>query len=276
MKNFLLIVVLLVGITFYFGIHYALNNNDEERVLRIGVECDYPPNNWEEPRHTGSNVPLINKEGFYAEGYDIQIAKIVAKAIGAKLEIKKIAWNDLIPALNRREIDAIFSGMLDTSERKKLIDFTETYEEKTTEYGVFVHKDGKWADAKNLTDFSGARFIAQKDTNLDAVINQLPGAVHLQPVDTVGKVFDSLIKNEADGTIVDVQFMNSYRKIYPDLEGITFPKDKGFVFNYSGICAGIRKNDAKLADEINNVLKNLSQQDRQKIMDRAIILSNGD
>lgn len=275
MRNFLFIAIFLISISVYAVIHYSINNHHNNRVLRVGVECDYPPNNWEEERPTGSNVPLANKEGFYAEGYDIQIAKIVAKSIGAELEIKKLAWDDLIPALNRNEIDVIFSGMLDTAERRKLIDFTETYEETMTEYGVFVHKNGKWADAKNLTDFAGARFIAQKDTNLDSAINQLQGAVHLPPVDTVSNVFDTIVKNEADGTVVDIQFMNSCKKTYPELKGLKFPKDNGFVLNYSGICAGVRKNDTKLADEINNVLKKIPLHERQKIMDISILKSEG-
>ena len=272
MKNFLLFIVLLLGIVFYFGIHYALNNNDEGRILRIGVECDYPPNNWEENRMTDTNIPLSNKKGFYAEGYDVQIAKIVAKSIGANLEVKKIAWDDLIPALNRREIDAIFSGMLDTNERKKLISFSDVYGVQFI-YSVMVKDSSKYSNAENLTDFEGARFVGQKGTNLDAAIEQLTGAIHLPPVDTVNKMFDELSADNADGIIVDSETITLYQKTYPHLKEIKFPEGKGFVFDYSGVCAGIHKQNLKLADEINNVLKNISLQDRQKIMDHSILRS---
>ena len=271
MKNFLLVVVLLIGITFYFGIHYALNNN-VDRVLRVGVECDYPPNNWEENRRTDSNIPLANKEGFYAEGYDVQIAKIVAKSIRAELKITKIAWEDLIPALNRSEIDAIFSGMLDTRERKKLIAFSDVYGVQFI-YSVLVKNNSKYSQAKNLTDFEGARFVGQKNTNLDAAINQLSGAIHLPPVDTVSEMFDELLADKADGIIVDSETIGLYQKTYPHLKEIKFPENKGFIFDYTGVCAGIHKQNLQLANEINSVLKNISQQDRQKIMDRSIIRS---
>ncbi|MBR1486710.1 MAG: transporter substrate-binding domain-containing protein, partial [Synergistaceae bacterium] len=202
MKNYFWarLIVVLLSIAVYASVRYDSGNG---RVLRVGTECDYAPNNWEENHPTDSNVPLENKEGFYAEGYDIQIAKIVAKSIGAKLEVKKFAWEELIPALNHREIDVIFSGMLDTSERKKLIAFTDTYEDSVTEYAILVHKDGKWSDAKNLTDFGGARFVGQEDTNFDVAIEQLPGAIHLPPVDTFSKMLEAIKNNDADGIIVD-------------------------------------------------------------------------
>ena len=267
MKNFFLLLLLVLGVSIYFGSSFSARS----RVLRVGSECDYAPNNWEENHSTDSNVPLTNNDGFYAEGYDIQIAKIVAESIGAKLEVKKIAWEDLIPALNRNEIDAIFSGMLDTSERKLEISFTDTYEDSVTEYGILVQKDGRWADAKKITDFEGARFVGQVDTNLDTAIEQIPGAVHLPPVDSVSKMFDALNDNKADGIITDYDMTASYVKTYPNLKAVRLPKDSTFVFDYTGVCAGVRKNDKKLAREINRALKKVSPRERQKIMDKSIV-----
>ena len=51
---------------------------------------------------------------------------------------------------------------------------------------------------------------------------------------------------------------------------IRFPKGEGFKFDYKGICAGVRKKDKLLLDEINNALRKLSKRDRQRIMDRTI------
>jgi len=269
LKNFLLVAVLLLCASIFAAVHFNAN----ERILRVGVECDYPPNNWEEERMSNINVPIVNKSGFYADGYDIQIAKIVAKSIGAELKIKKIAWEDLIPALNRREIDAIFSGMLDTSERKKLIDFSESYEERMTEYAILVQKDGPFADAKNLTDFVGARFVGQENSNFDDAIEQITGAIHLPPVAIASKMLEKLLKNEADGIVTDVELINSYVKNNPSLTGIIFPKDKSLVFDYTGVCAGVRKSDVNLTKEINVVLKNIPMQERQKIMDNSRLRS---
>ena len=265
MKNFLLFMCLIIGISSYAGVKFAKN----DRVLRVGTECDYAPNNWEENVATNSNVPLENAQGRYAEGYDIQIAKRVADSIGAELKVIKIEWENLIPALKRHEIDVIFSGMLDTSERKKFIAFTETYEDRTTEYGILVQKDGKFADAKKLTDFKGARFVGQVGTNLDTAIDQVPGAIHLPPVDTASKMLEKLSKNEADAIITDIEIISMYNKTYPNLKPIKLNGD-AFVFDYSGVCAGVRQEDKKLADEINGALAKISKRERQRIMDQMI------
>ena len=272
MKGFAVFAILLIAAACYIGVHHFLgaNNFDSATVLRVGVECDYPPNNWEENKPTNSNVPLANKEGFFADGYDVQIAKIAAKSIGAKIEFKIFAWDDLIPALNRNEIDVIFSGMLDTKARKELIAFTESYEARVTEYAVVVQRLGRWSDAKKLTDFEGARFVAQVSSNFEAAIDQLTGSIHLPPVETPNEMLEAVLNNKADGIITDSSVAQNYVKEHPELKIIRFPKNATFVFDYSGVCAGVRKTDEKLLKELNKVIENLSLKERQKIMDQAI------
>ncbi len=267
MKKYIIIMAILLSVFVYFGVQY---NSRKIRIIRVGTECDYAPNNWEEDRDTNSNVPLANKEGYYAEGYDIQIAKIVANKIGAKLEVKKIAWEDLIPALSRREIDAIFSGMLDTEERRRTISFSEVYEFESTEYAVIVHRNGKYANAKTLNDFAGARFTGQKDTNLYTAIDQLPGAIPRPPVDTVSEMLEQLLEREVDGIVINLDTGRTYERTYKNLMLIQFPKDEGFKFEFKGICAGVRKSDTRLLKEINDVLNELPTRERRRIMDRIV------
>lgn len=53
---------------------------NESNEFRVGMECAYAPNNWQESEATDSNVPVENVAGAYAEGYDVQIAKAIADA----------------------------------------------------------------------------------------------------------------------------------------------------------------------------------------------------
>ena len=50
----------------------------ESSQLRVGMECAYAPSNWQESAATDTNVPVENVAGAYAEGYDVQIARILA------------------------------------------------------------------------------------------------------------------------------------------------------------------------------------------------------
>ena len=44
--------------------------------LRVGMECAYAPNNWQEAEASDTNVPIENVPGSFAEGYDVQWARI--------------------------------------------------------------------------------------------------------------------------------------------------------------------------------------------------------
>ena len=265
MKKFLLLILVLGLAGFYFRDYFA-----EKRVLRIGVECDYVPNNWEENQPSDSNFPIANHSGFYAEGYDIQIAKLVAEELHAQLEVKKIAWNALLPALNRGEIDAVFSGMLDTEERRHNAAFTNVYDVTRTEYTITVNGGSRYAEAHSLSDFSGARLVAQKNTHLDAAIDQIEGAVHMPAVNTVAEMLNMVVDGKADGTVINLDTGQSYMRIHKNLRVIRFPEGEGFKLNFNGICAAVRKKDTGLLHDINASLAKISHRDRRMLMDRTI------
>ncbi len=101
-------------------------------TLKVGMECAYKPYNWTDT--DGSSLGAVpisgeGKEGLYANGYDVQIAKYVANRLGMKLEIYSMAWDSLVPAVQSGTIDAIAAGMSPTADRKKEIDFSVTYYE---------------------------------------------------------------------------------------------------------------------------------------------------
>ena len=50
----------------------------ESNQFRVGMECAYAPSNWQESAATAANVPVENVAGAYTEGYDVQIARILA------------------------------------------------------------------------------------------------------------------------------------------------------------------------------------------------------
>lgn len=270
MKKYI-VLLMIVACTFLFA--YLGDSKKETHTvftLRIGVECDYEPNNWEERSPTDSNVPIANHEGYYAEGYDIQIAKLVAEKIGANLEVKKIAWNNLISSLQTGEIDAIFSGMLDTKERKRTISFTETYEVSKTEYAVIVNTSTPYVMAEKLTDFKGAKFTAQRSTNLYAAISQLPGAIALPAVDTVADMLIAVTTGKADASVLNLDTARSYEVTYKNIKVIRFPENHGFNIGFNGICAGLRKNDSALIYRINEALNTITKSERKRIMEQTI------
>ena len=82
-------------------------------VLRVGLTPNYPP--------------LVDKANGKLEGIEIDLAGEVSKDLGKRIEFVELAWEELIPALNRGDIDVIMSGMSITEGRKQRIAFTEPY-----------------------------------------------------------------------------------------------------------------------------------------------------
>ena len=270
MKKYIALAVIAICAVLYFKVFRDTEKPPEVKTLCIGVECDYAPNNWEEQKHSDFSAPISNHEGYYADGYDIQIAKLAANHLGAELVVKKLKWEDLIPTLQRGEIDAIFSGMLDTEERRKQIAFTDTYEVNETEYVIVVNTESLYADAVKMTDFVGAKFTGQKGTNLYASISQIPGAVTLPGVDTVPEMLKAVTSGQADATVINLDTGRSYEATYSNLKLIRFPENEGFNVGFHGICAGVKKSNTDLLNKINIMLKQLPQNERQKIMDSTI------
>ncbi len=60
-------------------------------------------------------------------GYDIEIAKEIARAMNAELVIENMNFDSLIAALNSGKVDLVIAGMTANDERRQQVDFSENY-----------------------------------------------------------------------------------------------------------------------------------------------------
>jgi len=240
----------------------------EPKVLRIGMECAYAPNNWQEAEATDTNLPIENVEGAYAEGYDVQIAKRVCAGIGAEPAIVMLSWDGLIEALNQGQIDMIIAGMADTAARREAINFSDPYH--VTEYGIMVNNTSSYVNATSINDFEGASVLGQKDTQLDTVIDQMPGVEHLTPVSSVPNMISRLQEGTCDALVVNVENTPSYLEANPNFIVIRFEQGKGFDLGFVGACVGIRLEDTELLENVNTALATIDQATRDELWNTAV------
>ena len=104
----------------------STNTSTSNGTLKIAMECAYEPFNWSQTTNANGAVKIQNSE-FYANGYDVQIAKYIAAELGMALEIYAQEWDSLIPGLNAGTYDGIIAGMSPTAEREEMVDFTDCY-----------------------------------------------------------------------------------------------------------------------------------------------------
>lgn len=250
-------------------IETAESADTDADTIRIGAEFAYVPYNWEEDAESEYNVPIENHEGFFGDGYDMQIAKKIAENMGKKPVFVKISWDGLMQALDAGQIDMIVSGMLDSPEHKQAADFSETYAVSGTEYTVLVNKKSPYAGARSIQELKGASLLGQKGTRLDTVIDQIEGVNHVSPVDTIPAMLDRLVKGTVDGIVINRETVDVYTAQYPELMGLSFDEGKGFALDFSGICVGIKKGNAELLGQVNGALDKISTEDRRKMFDEA-------
>ena len=109
------------------GLVLSSSNADTSNgVLKIAMECNYAPFNWTQTTDVNGAVKIAGSD-FYANGYDVQVAKYIAAEMGMSLEIYAIEWNSLIPGLNASTYDGIIAGMSPTADREEEVDFTDCY-----------------------------------------------------------------------------------------------------------------------------------------------------
>ena len=261
MKKLFLSLFALLLLSFGFA-----NRAQADEYLRIGMEAAYAPFNWTQDDDKNGAIK-IEGTNQYANGYDVQIAKQVAKALGKKPLVVKTSWNGLIPALTSGKLDMIVAGMSPTAERKKEIAFSNSY--YTSEPVVLVNKDGAYANAKTLKDFKGAKIPPQQGVYLYNLISQLTGAKQETAMGDFAQMRQALESGVIDGYISERPEALTAESANSKFKMIQFKK--GFEVNEEDatIAIGMRKNDNRL-EQVNAAIAKISAKDQVALMDKMI------
>lgn len=240
---------------------------DAAKEFRVGLECNYAPFNWTQSEQTEDSVVIPS--GGFAGGYDVQIAKMIADGLGRKLVIVKTEWDGLTPAVTSGKIDAIIAGMSPTAERAVTIDFTDAYYE--SDLVVVVKKDSAYANAKALSDFSNAKITGQLNTFHYSVIDQIPEVKKQTAMENFPAMIVALNSGKIDGYISERPGAVSAISSNPELTFVAFDEGKGFEASPEdvSIAVGLKKG-SDLKDKINEILKGISKEKRQELMDKAV------
>ena len=250
---------------FLFSLGFV-NTVHADEYLRIGMEAAYAPFNWTQDDDKNGAVK-IEGTNQYANGYDVQIAKQVAKELGKKPLVVKTSWNGLIPALTSGKLDMIIAGMSPTAERKKEIAFSNSY--YTSEPVLLVKKDSAYANAKTLNDFKGAKITSQQGVYLYNLISQLTGAKQETAMGDFAQMRQALESGIIDGYISERPEALTAEAANSKFKMIQFKK--GFEVNQEDatIAIGMRKNDNRI-EQVNAAIAKISVKDQTALMDKMI------
>jgi putative lysine transport system substrate-binding protein len=260
----LVIAMVLVGSLLVAGC--GSRRAGDKDVFRVGMEADYPPFNWTQVT-AGNGAAKIDGSPEYAGGYDVEIAKRIAKGLGKELVIVKTEWDGLTPSLTSGKIDAIIAGMSPTENRKLTIDFSDNYYQSDL---VMVVKSGsEYENATSIQDFEGAKITAQLNTFHYEVIDQINGVIKETAMDNFPAMRVALQSGFIDGYVSERPEGISAEAANKDFKMVVF--QEGFVTSPddTAIAVGLKK-DSDLTAKINEILKGISAEERLRIMDEAI------
>lgn len=241
----------------------------QSKQLKVGLECGYAPFNWTQTDNSNGAVPISGTKEF-AGGYDVEIAKILAKGMGKELVIVKTAWDGLPPAVQSGTIDAIIAGMSPTADRKKSIDFSDHY--YRSDLVVVVQKDSKLINAASLKDLAGAKITAQLNTFHYSVIDQIPNVVKKTAMDDFPAMRVALQSGIIDGYVSERPEGVSATTANANFAMVEFADGQGFKASDDdvAIAVGIKKGNTELVESINKILAGVSEEQRKALMDQAI------
>lgn len=252
--------------------------SEEKEVLRVGMECAYAPFNWTQDSPStpdGSVAVPIYDSSYYAYGYDVAVAQMLADEMGMDLEIHKVEWSSIGISMDAGDYDCIIAGMGRTAEREMAYAFTEPYYYRDN--CIVVKKDGAYANVKGLSDLAGTgcKVTTQLGTGWIPLLDQIEGAQTGSNYETTSECFMAVSNGVADICIVDLPTAQSALLTNKDLMIITLDANDTFSGDEEmvNVCIATRKNDTELRDKIQAAMTAIGWNDKatmDELMNKAI------
>lgn len=247
------------------------DGDGDPATLTVAMECAYAPYNWTQSDDANGAVQIRDSSD-YAYGYDVMMAKKIAEALGQEVQIVKLDWDSLIPAIMSGDVDCAIAGQSITAERSQQVDFSDPY--YYASIITLVKKDSPYASAASVADLSGAVCTSQLGTIwYDNCLPQIPGAEILPAQETAPSMLVALDSGACDVVVTDRPTAQAALVAYPDFVALDFGGgENDFQVSEEDINIGIsmKKGNTALQEAINEVLATMTTDDYNAMMDEAI------
>ncbi|MBQ4642911.1 MAG: transporter substrate-binding domain-containing protein, partial [Oscillospiraceae bacterium] len=208
----------------------------------------------------------------YAYGNDVMMAKLIAESLGKELEIVKLDWDGLVPAVMSGDVDLVIAGQSITAERLEMVDFSDPY--FYASIVTLTKADSKYASAASVADLAGATCTSQLGTIwYDICLPQIPEANILTAQETAPAMLVALESGAVDLVVTDMPTAMAAVAVYDDMVLLDFTGTAGeFEVSEEEINLGIsmQKGNTELLEAVNAVLATLTVEDYEAMMQEAI------
>lgn len=262
------------------GVPTNLSTSEKEDLV-VGLECNYAPFNWTDTMENDYTLPIDGKANQFADGYDIQISKLIGQYENMNVVIKKMDWDTLIPSLESGEINAVIAGMTDTEERRKSIDFTDEY--YRSELALIVRKENAQSGIMSEDDFktfiNGKTIESQISTVTDELIDIFAtkyNAIHNKAVADFPSAALDVSNSTVFAMTAELPVATSIVGSNSNLAVVCINQNiLGEDAAKLGVSIGIKKGNTELKAKLNDALGKISSTERTELMNAAISRNEG-
>ncbi|MFA5939178.1 MAG: transporter substrate-binding domain-containing protein [Sinimarinibacterium sp.] len=216
----------------------TLNQILKRGELRVGVEAGYMP------------FEMRNKKGEII-GFDVDLARLMAKTMGVKLTLVNTQWDGIIPALLTDKFDLLMGGMTITAERNLQVNFSDPY--ITIGQSVLLNRKltGTVTVYSQLDD---PRYtIATKlGTTGDIAAKRFLPKARLKSFETEAEATMEVRNGRADAFVYDLPYNVVYAAQFPD--ALVHLKEP---FTHEALGWAVRKGDPDFLNWLNNFLRQI-------------------
>ncbi len=212
--------------------------------LRVGFEAGYMP------------FEMTDQKGKFV-GFDIDMAKEMAKAMGVKFVPVNTAWDGIIPSLITDKFDIIMSGMTVTQERNLKVNFADPY--IIVGQTILLNKKHE-GEVQSYKDLNDSKFIVTSKlgtTGEMAVKRKIPKATY-KSFETETEAALEVVNGKADAFVYDLP----YCVVFMANQGggkLVFLDEP---FTFEPLAWAINKGDPDFLNWLNNFLRQVKNDGR--------------
>ncbi len=210
----------------------ALAEIEKSGTIRVAVPQDFPP--------FGSVGPDMTPQG-----YDIDVAKLIAEKIGAELELVPVTSANRIPYLQTQKVDLVISSLGKNPEREAVIDFSAPYAPFFN--GIFAPAD---VTITSVTDLSGKVVGVTRGAVEDLELTKVaPADVTIKRYEdnngTISAFLSGQVEAVATGNVVAAAILERNPPKRPELK---------FLIKNSPCYIGLNKNEPALLAKVDGII----------------------
>lgn len=194
--------------------------------------------------------PFEYKDGNEVVGFDVDLAREIAKDMGKELKIEDMSFDGLLPALESRQIDMVVAGMSVTAEREKNALFSDSYYQSSQK--IVVPKNSAITNKYHLV---GKKIAVQLGTTGDIAASKIESAQVVQ-FPTVPNALQELATGKVDAAVIDDAPASQYVAGFPGL------KILNASLSTESYAIAFKKDNLELAEQANKTIAEMKSDGR--------------